>query len=105
MTDAFTLDNVGDDQKLLAQVVGFYQQTLKDTPDALDYLRRRGISNAQAIDHFRIGYADRSLGKLLPSKDSKAGREIRSRLESIGLFRQTRPRTLQRQHHLPHPGR
>ena len=72
---------------MLAQVVAFYQQTLKDTPDALDYLRRRGISNGQAIDHFRIGYADRSLGKLLPSKDSKAGREIRSRLEALGLFR------------------
>src|SRR5262245_9084243 len=89
MTDTLNLPPDADDQNLLAQVVGYYQRTLRQTPDVLEYLRKRGISNAQAVDHFRIGYADRSLGKLLPSKDSKAGRDLRSRLEALGLFRQS----------------
>jgi hypothetical protein len=89
MTDTIALDSQADDQKLLAQVVGYYHQTLRQTPDALTYLRRRGISNGQAIDHFRLGHADRHLGKLLPSKDSRVGREIRGRLEALGLFRQS----------------
>src|SRR5262249_46495380 len=89
MTDTLNLHPDADDQNLLARVTGYYQRTLRETPHALDYLRRRGITNGQVLDHFRIGYADRSLGKLLPSKDSKAGRDIRSRLEALGLFRQS----------------
>src|SRR5262245_61953485 len=86
MTDIH-LDADADDQQLLAQVVNYYHATFKQNADAIDYLRKRGITNGQVIDHFRIGYADRGLGRLLPSKDSKAGRAIRGRLESLGVFR------------------
>lgn len=80
-------DPADDGQKLLAQVVGYYHRCLKTTPDALDYLTRRGISNGQVIDHFRIGFSDRSLGLKLPSKESKAGAALRTRLQALGLFR------------------
>jgi DNA-directed RNA polymerase specialized sigma24 family protein len=76
-----------DDQKILAQVVGYYHRALKADEDALKYLRGRGITATSAVDHFRIGYADRSLGTKLPSKDSKTGRAIRARLQKLGLFR------------------
>jgi DNA primase len=87
MPGTFTLDAEADDQNLLAQVADSYSRTLKGSEEALDYLRRRGITNGQAIDHFRIGYADRTLGPKLPSKESRAGRDIRGRLEALGLFR------------------
>jgi DNA primase len=86
MTDA-ELDPQDDDQKLLARVLDFYHRTLKDSPDALDYLRKRGITNGEAIDQFRIGYSDRTLGTRLPTKDRKAGRQIRARLEALNIFR------------------
>ena len=87
MADPLFLDPAADDQKLLAQVVTFYHDTLKGSSAALDYLRSRGISNGQAVERFRIGYADRTLGKALPSKEVKAGRLIRGRLEQLGVFR------------------
>jgi len=81
------LNAQADDQKLLAQVIDFYQRTLKESPEALDFLRKRGISNPDCIEQFRIGYANRTLGLKLPTKDKKSGREIRSRLEALNLFR------------------
>ena len=88
MPDAF-LDPKFDDQKILAQIVDFYCRTLKETTEGFDYLRSRGITNGEAVDHFRIGYANRTLGLALPTVDSMAGRELRGRLQRLGLFRDT----------------
>lgn len=87
MTDDIELDSQADDQKLLAQVVEYYRRSLKETPAALDYLRGRGITHGQALDQFRIGYANRTLGLKLPGKHLKSGRQIRSRLEALNIFR------------------
>jgi hypothetical protein len=78
-----------DDPKLLAQVVDYYHRTLKETTEGLDYLRRRGLTVSDAIDRFRIGYANRTLGLKLPSKQFKAGKQIRTRLQQLGLYRGT----------------
>lgn len=86
MADPLVLDPT-DDQKLLAQVVGFYHACLKNSPDAVAYLTKRGITHPRAVDHFRIGYSDRSLGLCLPSTDSKAGVAVRTRLREVGLYR------------------
>ncbi len=83
------LNPADDDQKLLAQVTDYYQRTLKEDPEALDYLRKRGITNGEALDVFRIGYANRTLGLKLPVKQLKAGKQIRTRLQQIGLYRDT----------------
>lgn len=87
--ERLNFDALADDQNLLAQVVAYYQQTLKDTPEALDYLRGRGITSPQVIDAFRLGYSDRSLGLKLPSKAVVAGKTIRERLQGLGLFRES----------------
>ena len=87
MPDNIILQPDPDDQQLLAQVIGYYHTTLKETPDALAYLHRRGIKNAQAVEHFRIGFADRSLGLKLPSRQGKSGVALRERLQELGLFR------------------
>jgi DNA primase len=87
MAVTLDLDSKADDQKLLAQIVDYYHRALKASAEAMAYLQSRGITNGQTIDHFRIGYADRTLGLKLPSKQVKAGKEIRSRLEKLGVYR------------------
>lgn len=76
-----------DDQALLNQVIGYYHETLKRSPDALAYLKARGIDSMEAIEHFKLGYADRTLGLRLPQKNRIAGAEIRTRLQKIGIVR------------------
>ena len=73
----------------MAQVMDYYHQRLKQTPDALAYLQKRGIGSAEAIEHFRLGFADRTLGLRLPKTQCKAGAEIRERLQKLGLYRDT----------------
>ena len=77
------------DHALLGQVVDYYHETLKQTPEAMDYLRSRGLDHPELIAHFRLGYADRTLGLRLPEKNRKAGAAIRGQLERIGLYRQS----------------
>ena len=83
------LDPQFDDQQLIARIIDYYHRTLKETTEGLDYLRGRGITVGEAIDQFRIGYANRTLGLMLPTMDSKAGRDIRGRLQQLGLYRHT----------------
>ncbi len=78
-----------DDQALLNQVVDYYHETLKQSPEALDYLRARGLVHGELIEKFRLGYANRTLGLRLPEKTRKAGAEMRARLERIGVYRDT----------------
>ena len=78
-----------DDWQLLVEVIDYYHRCLKQTPAALAYLQKRGIGSGEAVEHFRIGFADRTLGLRLPNKQRKAGAEIRERLEKLGLYRGT----------------
>jgi DNA primase catalytic core len=78
-----------DDQSLLNQTIGYYHETLKQAPEALGYLKERGIDSAELIDCFVLGYANRSLGLRLPTKNRQDGAAIRTRLEKIGLYRDT----------------
>jgi DNA primase len=74
-------------QQLLNQVVDYYHETLKQSPEALDYLQSRGLGNAELIDRFRLGYANRTLGYRLPEKNRKAGAAMRGTLQEVGLIR------------------
>jgi len=76
-----------EDQVLLNQVVGYYHETLKAAPEALAYLKGRGIDHPEAIDKFRLGYANRTLGLRLPNNQRVAGEKIRGQLERIGILR------------------
>jgi DNA primase catalytic core len=76
-----------DDAALLEQVVDYYHQTLKNSPEAMAYLEKRGI--AGAVDHFRLGYANRTLGLRLPEKNRQAGAAMRARLQSVGVLRES----------------
>lgn len=75
------------DHELLLQTVDYYHKTLKETPEAIAYLEKRGIYSPEIIDRFKIGYSNRSFGLNLPVKQVKSGLEIRTRLQKLGLFR------------------
>jgi DNA primase catalytic core len=76
-----------DDQALLTETIGYYHERLKRSPEALEYLMRRGLNDARMIDEHRLGFADRTLGLRLPEKTRKAGHDIRERLQKVGLWR------------------
>jgi DNA primase catalytic core len=77
------------DHALMDQAIRYYQERLKQTPEALAYLARRGLNDAELIERHRLGFADRTLGLRLPEKTRKAGHEIRSRLQKLGLLRES----------------
>ncbi len=82
-----TLD--AEDHELLGQVVSFYQGALRDAPPALEYLADRGLDHPEMIDHFRLGFANRTLGYRLPNSQRVAGAEIRGRLRKLGILRKS----------------
>ena len=77
------------DRVLLGQVVDYYHETLKQSPEALAYLESRGLRHDEAIARFRLGFANRTLGYRLPMKAWKEGRALRTRLQSLGILRTT----------------
>jgi hypothetical protein len=60
---------------------------LKQSPEALSYLEKRGIANVEAIDRFKLGFANRTLGYRLPMKNRKDGAALRGQLQRIGILR------------------
>ena len=78
-----------DDAALLAETIGYYHERLKQSPEALGYLAKRGIHDAALIERFQLGFADRTLGLRLPEKNRKAGADIRGRLQKLGLYRES----------------
>jgi DNA primase catalytic core len=81
------VDLDADDRELLGQVIGYYHQTLKESPEALGYLEKRGLVHPEVVDRFQLGYANRTLGYRLPAMNRKAGQEIRTRLQKLGVLR------------------
>ncbi|OQW96205.1 MAG: hypothetical protein BWK77_05890 [Verrucomicrobia bacterium A1] len=82
-------DPDGTDADLMRQVIEYYHQRLLKTPAALDYLRGRGLCHDEALEKFRLGFADRSLGLRIPDSTRKGGDAIRTRLQNLGLVRES----------------
>src|ERR1017187_7760224 len=78
-----------DDRELLLQVVSYYSETLKQSPEAMRYLESRGLKSSEIIDRFRLGFANRTLGYRLPAKNRAAGAEMRGRLQELGIYRKS----------------
>ena len=60
---------------------------MKQSPEALAYLQSRGLNHPELIERFQLGFANRTLGLRLPETNRKAGAAIRTRLQSLGLLR------------------
>lgn len=78
---------VKEDNELSLSVVSYYNNSLKNSSVCLDYLMKRGINESAIIDHFKLGYGNRTLGKNLPSKRSTDGAKVRHNLFKTGFIR------------------
>jgi DNA primase catalytic core len=83
------VDRSADAEVLLRQVVDYYHATLKESPEALSYLERRGLRSAELVERFRLGFANRTLAYRLPPKMRKDGNEMRRRLQALGILRES----------------
>lgn len=81
--------NNPDDHALLKRVIDYYHATLKQNSEALAYLEQRGLNHPEMIEHFKLGYANRSLGYRLPAKQNKEGAKVRTQLQTLGLYRKS----------------
>jgi len=81
------IESDAEDTALMSQVIEYYHETLLGSPEALDYLRRRGIGSEEAIKTFKLGFANRTLGYRLPEKARVQGAAIRGQLQRLGVLR------------------
>jgi len=78
-----------DNQVLLNQVINDYHACLMQSPEALAYLDKRGLKNRELINHFKLGFSNRNLAYRLPPRKLKAGNELRTQLQEIGILRKS----------------
>jgi DNA primase catalytic core len=83
------LERSAEDDVLLRQVVDYYHEALKQSPDVLAYLEKRGLRSSEMIERFRLGFANRTLAYRLPQKNRKTGAELRGRLQALGILRES----------------
>ncbi len=83
------IQQTNDDKKLVEIVVSYYHKTLKEKPEAQQYLVKRGLQSAEMVEHFRLGYSNRTLGYHLPASNRLAGAEQRGRLTELGIYRES----------------
>jgi DNA primase len=77
------------DRELLLEIVGYYNETLKQSPEAMKYLASRSLTSSEIIDRFKLGFANRTLGYRLPAKNRAAGAAMRGRLQRLGIYRES----------------
>jgi len=82
--DASSLVEVDD--ALLDAVTSHWSDTLSLDNRCDEIARSLGLTRELAAQ-FNVGLSDRSLGLRIPSRQLKAGRILRERLESLGIFR------------------
>src|SRR5690606_25020656 len=70
------LEPSAEDDVLMRQVVDYYHETLKQSPEALAYLEKRGLRSSEMVERFHLGFANRTLGYRLPQKNRKTGAEV-----------------------------
>lgn len=84
---ACPLDLDADDQALLNQYADFCHELFRTTAESREYAAKRCIASDDLVSHFKLGYANRTLGLRLPNVKSKAGLALRTRLQSLGILR------------------
>ena len=83
--EAFERDE--SDAAMLMRVTEYYHNILKDAPEGLAYLEKRGLTHPDLVDTFKLGLSNRTLGYRLPAKNRKAGADVRGQLQKLGVYR------------------
>ncbi|MGH9967445.1 MAG: CHC2 zinc finger domain-containing protein, partial [Pyrinomonadaceae bacterium] len=65
-----------EDQQWLERAVDHYHARLLQTPAAQDYLRSHGITAAEFVTSFRVGFVDGTLAEKLPAEGRRALRRV-----------------------------
>jgi DNA primase len=73
----------------LNEVRDYYHQQLKQSPEALAYLKSRGLDDKTLINHFKLGFANRTLALRLPEANREAGAKLRGKLQGVGVLRES----------------
>jgi DNA primase len=76
-----------DDRELWDRTIGYYRESLTRSEEARSYLECRGVGAPEVLDHFEVGYSDRTLARQMPPRQSKPGQRFRKRLQDIGIMR------------------
>jgi len=74
------------DQLLLSRVTDFYHQTLLNTSRGMKYLQERKVFDPVAVNTFKLGLADRTLGYRVPEQTAH-GIKLKAHLQKIGIMR------------------
>jgi DNA primase len=77
------------DHVLMAKVLDYYADTLRQSPEAQQYLRDRKLVHGELLDRFRLGFSNRTLGYRIERKNRKHGFLLRRQLERIGIGRES----------------
>ncbi len=75
------------DNLVVSQVLEYYSETLRNHSKALAFLQCRGIYQPDLLAHFRLGFADRSLGQQLRKLGHLQEETVRGALQRVGLLR------------------
>ncbi|MBL8890299.1 MAG: hypothetical protein JNL67_09985 [Planctomycetaceae bacterium] len=77
-----------------ATVVTYYAACLPLHEKARQAAQQRLQLSADQLVEQQVGFADRSLGSLIPHRRTKQGRQLRERLEGLGLYKDNGRETL-----------
>jgi DNA primase catalytic core len=74
------------DAALLAHVANYYHQAMKNTSKGMAYLQERGILSPEAVNTFKLGWSNRTLGYRVPATTAQ-GKALKAQLQKIGILR------------------
>ncbi len=75
-------------EKEALELLDHYHQTLINSPNALAYLKKRGLHHPGLVAHFKIGYVDRTAAKLLGRSPKHSKDPKREELRAWGFLRE-----------------
>jgi DNA primase len=75
-----------DERELWDRTIAYYRECLTRSEEARSYLERRGVGAPEVLDHFEVGYSDRTLARQMPPRQSKPGQRFRKRLQDLGSY-------------------
>jgi len=84
-----TPEEAADDAALLGRVADYYHRTFLNEPAAMKYLQNRACLHPEAVTAFKLGFANRTLGYRVPPQETAAGRQLKARLQALGVLRPT----------------
>ncbi len=74
-------------QECLGSVLDYYHDELMSHDKSLAYLESKKLFNLELLKTYKIGFSGNTLGTKIPNTQRKLGREIRDRLQEVGLYK------------------